>query len=244
MSVVIPERTVDAWVAIEVARKFPRALIWAPTQRQLPDFDLSVDAGKLFILENKAPSLSASQPPSYRITITQRQLYNYLVQRATRNRTFYILPCPPAPPWSVPPLEDRVQWRLAPPCRRWFNVVSAKRLWRVLWAAPLPRLGSPWWRDDHVPPPGAPRGPRSHGLDPCDRATMRALRATTFGEFLDAVDRCEMLPSLRFGGRSRREDYPTKFGPEDYDYDRSRRNQFDQMIAAYVPFTDLRGWPP
>jgi hypothetical protein len=245
VSVVIPERTVDAWAAIELARRFPRALIWAPTQRQLPDYDLQVGVGKLSVFEDKAPAITPTHPPAYRISINQRQLYNYLIQPFTRSRTFYVLPCPPAPPGAVPPPGARVVWRLAPSCRDWFKVVSAKRLWTELWGRPLPPLHAPWWRSDRIPPPVPVPRPRSRGVDPCDRDHLRRLHALTLDEFLTCVDECEMLRSLRFRGSGEKPSRTGDLPPSEYDYAKelTRPTRYDRTLAAFVPAADLRGWP-
>lgn len=58
MPVSLPERTVDAWVVAYLVKRVPNALLWAPTQRQTPDYDIASSVpgpGKLFVLEDKAP---------------------------------------------------------------------------------------------------------------------------------------------------------------------------------------------
>jgi hypothetical protein len=112
MPVALPERTVDAWVTAYVVERVPGALLWAPTQRQIPDYDLATSLpgpGKLFVFENKAPQTAKA----YHFILSVRQLWNYLRRADLRARTFYVLPCPPnvlRP--SVPSLSyQRSAWR-------------------------------------------------------------------------------------------------------------------------------------
>src|SRR4051794_21508467 len=101
MPVALPERTVDAWLAAYLVQCVPEMLLWAPTQRQNPDYDIAgalPGPGKLFVLESKAPYTNGG----FTFYIAVRQMWNYLRHPDLRHRTFYVLPCPPFPVAEVP----------------------------------------------------------------------------------------------------------------------------------------------
>jgi hypothetical protein len=250
--VALPERTVDAWVTAYVAERVPGALLWAPTQRQIPDYDLATSLpgpGKLFVFENKAPQADKA----YHFILSLRQIWNYLRRADLRVRTFYVLPCPPfptsevpgAPGAATPPPADLVprrartrlkghQW--APPdgCEEWFRVVPAIELWRHLIRGAPPSLGAPVWRkptkgSSISPPPGAPT-----------KQTVRATCAhvASLGEsletFMDRLLRCDR-PELRIdrtGGE------PDAIATVD-DTDES---PLYQALITFAPASSLAGW--
>jgi len=198
MTVAIPEHTVDVWVAILVAQAFPSALIWAPTQMSSPDFDLAVGMrpGKLFILENKAPTDSATNGADFEIRINPAQLDRYLATADLADRTFYVLPCPKMPPAAlrspnlIPPAA-----LLRPTAGRAFRVIAAQDLWASLWPH-VPRRPSS--RVSPIPP--------SRRVDPCACVSLpRSSRyplARTFElqQFLDLVRECTFFDDLYWRG--------------------------------------------
>jgi hypothetical protein len=77
----LPERTVDAWVAIAICGVFPNARLWAPTQVIEDtnwDYGVSHGDGKIFIFEDKAttPVHRSRKLPldTHRIYIDREQL--------------------------------------------------------------------------------------------------------------------------------------------------------------------------
>jgi hypothetical protein len=252
MPVALPERTVDTWVTAYVAERVPDALLWAPTQRQVPDYDLASSLpgpGKLFVFENKAPQANMA----YYFILSVRQIWNYLRRADLRARTFYVLPCPPFPTSEVPgtpgaaspPPVDlvprRAQTRLrghrwAPPdgCEEWFRVVSAIELWRHLMPGAPPSPGAPVWlkpkkgsRVSH--PPGAPT-----------KKTVRLTcsHAASIGEsletFMDRLLQCDR-PELRVEQPERE---PHTVGTTD-DADDS---PLYQALITFAPASSLPGW--
>ena len=131
MRVSIPERTVDAWVAIALARKFKNAPIWLPTNQGVDDWDLvfgpGPQTGKLVILENKSATPIARGPGDHRIAINRSQLARYCQNSDLNLRTFYVLP---SPPWADAPAPV-----VLPPqsmerdtADQWLHVVAAPDL--------------------------------------------------------------------------------------------------------------------
>lgn len=220
MTVAIPEHTVDVWVGILVARVFPTALIWAPTQTSSPDFDLATDtrAGKLFILENKAPTVSR-RDVDYEIKINQRQLYNYLVHDELRERTFYVLPCPRIAPSDIPgstavttpaphPTLIPAAANLRVRSGQDFRTIKALDLWTSLWPElAVPTSANPWWgssRPSHLPADGT----RSRCVDPCSLTALPGSQTDALGPttglrtFLRQVKACDLFAELYWPGDS------------------------------------------
>jgi len=196
---------------------FPTARIWAPTQLSSPDFDLAFDTGegKLFVLENKAPLTTDVVGWDYAIQINQRQLFNYLAHAELRERTFYVLPCPPFPASAVvratpgqPPAPRPVLLPAGSGYRStagdWFLVIAAVDLWRSLWPnVPFPAIGG-WWGPRTRP--ARLGGPRSRRIDPCGRIVRTQSGAwplaggQSLNEFLADVQSCAQLDSLYWRG--------------------------------------------
>lgn len=128
----IPERTVDAWVAVYLTRAFPRISLWAPTTRGWDDWDYAGDPGlgdgKLFVLECKS---TVPVGTDHIARVGWRQFYRYLALPLTRSITYYVFPSPPwfgspgAPPPLVPAESGR--WR---DCEDWMFVIAARDLRR------------------------------------------------------------------------------------------------------------------
>lgn len=241
MPVAIPERTVDSWVSVYVAQRVPEILLWAPTQRQIPDYDLAAGLpgrGKLFVLENKAPYANGS----FGFDLSLRQMWNYLRNPTLRDRTYYVLPRPPFPTTAVPPpslagaslLPDRATTRLpghawAPPgaCENWFFVVAVLDLWTALVATVPPALGSAPWPTRGPRPPGAP--PHNSVWLECPLGLSQSI---TLREFMDRVLACEFSHLW--------------VDPEDYEQraheaDDGRDSPLLQALVTFVPAGRMPG---
>jgi hypothetical protein len=249
MPVSLPERTVDAWVAAYLATRIPDVLLWAPTQRQVPDYDIASSLpgpGKLFVLEDKAPYTNGS---AHWFVLQVRQLWNYLRNADLRTRTFYVLPCPPfqvtdvpggpgAPALTTPDLlparsQSRLlghQWLPSLGCEDWFRVVPVVDLWTRFLPGALPSIGLPPWPKPGrgSPPSGAPAKTQlslSCPL-PCDLGEpMRA--------FVDRLLSCER-PELRVSPKQSR-DASRPTGD-------ARDSPVYQALVAFVPASNLPGW--
>jgi hypothetical protein len=91
----LPEHTVDCWVSAAVLAQLPGALLWAPTQRGLDNWDVAFEAfgpGKAFILENKGTEEMSGR---HMIQIDMEQLDIYI--RSPGAPVYYVLPVPPWP---------------------------------------------------------------------------------------------------------------------------------------------------
>jgi hypothetical protein len=253
MPVALPERTVDAWVTAYVAERVPDALLWAPTQRQIPDYDLASSLpgpGKLFVFENKAPQANKA----YHFVLPVRQIWNYLRRADLRERTFYVLPCPPfpisevpgAPGAAAPPPADlvprRAQTRLkghqwAPPggCEEWFRVVSAIELWKHLVPGVPPGPGAPVWRKPKkgsVPPPSG--APTKHTVRPtCSRVATLGESLKTFMDRLLQCDRSEL-----------RIEQPETERDAIGSADDTDDSPLYQALITFAPASSLPGWSP
>jgi hypothetical protein len=249
MPVALPERTVDAWVAAYVVQRVPDTLLWAPTQRQTPDYDIAAalpGPGKLFVLEDKAPYANGH----FWFGIPIRQLWNYLRDAELRTRTFYVLPCPPFPTTEVPgahgavaPAQPRLvprrarsrlaghPWPPGQPLEDWFRVVSALDLWSALLpAAALPPVDSAFWPVPRkgVPPAGAP---------PTTAVTLNCPLPKNLGEslrtFIDRLLKCDRA-ELRVDPRRSRETFAERAHEGD--------SPVYQALIAYAPASSLPGW--
>jgi hypothetical protein len=202
----LPERTVDAWVATYLARRFPKVELWAPTQRSTPDFDLAARTGKFFIVEHKAPY---DRSGAHWIDISLEQLWRYCQDPLLSYAVRYVLPVPPYPPSAAEPrrrtplVADAVMppasvTRLAGhrwgrvPSWDWFWVVAPRHLWgwlSALRAPALPSLPAP-----SRPVPAFPRAcPKSRGFACDDLGRKSMLRPTgvkTLAEYLTDVRAC------------------------------------------------------
>jgi hypothetical protein len=97
MSMSLPERTVDVWVATAIAERFPRAELWAPTQNDPRAWDLATQptGSKLVIFENKATKANPKQG-THRIVVDLAQLGSYRNTLGPLfDLLFYVLPSPP-----------------------------------------------------------------------------------------------------------------------------------------------------
>jgi hypothetical protein len=164
MAMTLPERTVDAWVAIYLANEFPGVRLWAPTQNSLPDRDLGLRAnGKLLVLEHKG---TYEEWGRHRVQIHLAQLRTYCFS-ALRRATYYVLPNPCFGPRRYRPSElvpEEAASRVSPPGPRfehWTHAMLADDVWRFLDGhASGPAVGA-------LPPPPAdlPYLTRSFGCD-------------------------------------------------------------------------------
>src|SRR4051794_28021919 len=108
MSVLIPERSLDAWLSIYLWRRFPRLRLWAPQAGW--DFGLgNLPRGKVLLLENKG---CERENGTDRVVIPVQQLTNYMNHRISSSLLYYVLPYPdhasvspafqPRRAWTVP----------------------------------------------------------------------------------------------------------------------------------------------
>lgn len=140
---VLPERTVDAWTAIDVVEHFPRALLWSPTQNDPKNWDLAAGLGdgKIIIFENKGVCLDLNAATAYFVSIDLDQLRAYATLRHTvwpvrQQIAYYVLPDPPwDPPWrphadDVLPMmaKHRLPAAGAGASDTWFFAVGAEDL--------------------------------------------------------------------------------------------------------------------
>jgi hypothetical protein len=243
MPVSLPERTVDAWVTAYVTKCVPSALIWAPTQRHTPDYDIAASVpgpGKLFVLEDKAPSTNHV----HHFQLTVRQLWNYLRIGDLRSRTFYVLPCPPFSVTDVPGgpgaraaserdlVPRRAQFRLPdprwPPCEEWFRVVPVMDLWTRYVGAPLPIVGGQWWPK---------RGPRPSCAPPRSPVDLTCPLPVDLGEslkvFMNRLLACDR-PELRV--------VPGRSDERASASDDAQDSPLHQGLIVYAPAADLPGW--
>jgi hypothetical protein len=250
MPVSLPERTVDAWVTAYLAKRLPDVLLWAPTQRQIPDYDVATSLpgpGKLFVLEDKAPYTNGT----HRFDLQVRQIWNYLRNPHLRSRTFYVLPCPPflvaevpgGPSAAAPRTPDlvprRAQSRLAshpwPPsraCEEWFRVVPVVDLWtRFLPGAP-PAIGFPFWPKPErgLAPARAPARTQLRLVCPLPSDLGESLRS-----FIDRLLECDR-PELRVDTER----------PDDVPYVTAdvEDSPLYQALIAFAPASRLPGWTP
>jgi hypothetical protein len=129
MTVLVPERTIDAWLSIYLSRRFPGLRLWAPQAGW--DFAASnFPRGKVVLLENKGCERKGYED---RILINVPQLVAYLDHPVSSSLLHYVLPDPtdrsvapsfaPRVPWSVPVVPPESDNRRG--VGRWVWVVSA-----------------------------------------------------------------------------------------------------------------------
>jgi hypothetical protein len=253
MPVSLPERTVDAWVTAYVTKRVPDALLWAPTQNQIPDYDIATslpEPGKLFVLEDKAPYANGT----HHFDLPVRQIWNYLRDPFLRSRTFYVLPCPPFSATVVPGgrgaakshtrklLPRRAQSRLAghpwppsrsqpsQPCEEWFRVIPVIDLWNRSVLGEPPAIGVPRWptRKGGPAPTGAPARLTLRLTCPLSTALGESLRV-----FMDRLLECDR-PDLRFDPEWS-DDIPRII-------DDGHVSPLYQAIVAFAPASNLPGW--
>jgi hypothetical protein len=239
MPVSLPERTVDAWVTAYVAKRVPDALLWAPTQQQIPDYDIASSLpgpGKLFVFEDKAPYTNGA----HHFDLPVRQIWNYLRRDDLKTRTFYVLPCPPFPVVDVPggpgaaaaPTPDlvphRAQFRYA--CEDWFRVVPVMDLWARLSAGTPPTDADPFWpkpKWGHAPS-GAPAKQNLPLTCPLPSDLGESLKT-----FMDRLLKCDR-PELRV--------YPERVGDVARVTDDAQDSPLYQALIAFAPASNLPGW--
>src|SRR2546428_847046 len=102
MSPVLPEHTVDTWLAWYLLHRFNTALLWAPTQRDVKrrpwDVGATLGPGRVFIFEAKASSHGPTRngPQGNRVVIDVDQLRRYGNDSwYLQDALFYVLPFPP-----------------------------------------------------------------------------------------------------------------------------------------------------
>lgn len=253
MPVSLPERTVDAWVTAYVAKRVPDALLWAPTQRQIPDYDLASSLpgpGKLFVFENKAPYTNRAH---HHFILYVRQIWNYLRVADLRARTFYVLPCPPFPVSEVPSGPGAIEsaqpdlvprraqarlagnpWAPAQACEEWFRVVPVVDLWTHFFSQPPPAEGAPEWPkrrrgQARSVPAGAPNR---------DTVPLTCPLPTSLGEslemFMDHILRCDR-PNLRVDQEQIRDTARLQVND-------ARDSPLYQALIAFAPASNLPGW--
>jgi hypothetical protein len=191
----MPERTVESWLAVELAVWFPEVRLWAPTQNSVGNWDLSASGcGKLLIFECKG-CRPLKQGHSVAIDMLQLERYMLGGEFATvREHVFYVLPAPPWPgpipaPGTPIALESAIPGhadaRLASPdggCWNWFHVIPATTLWEQL-AASNARNRSVNTR--RLPGPSAYSWPHHLGM---------LIGTTRLADFLEGVAKCYFVP--------------------------------------------------
>jgi hypothetical protein len=172
----IPERTIDAWVSIYLAQRYPDMRLWLPTS----GWDQAVDPGlanaKIALLECKTSEqhVTATHGTHQRIEIDRAQLFRYLKSPVASRALYYVLPTFPAD-WAgndaqtgpIFPAESSY-WPHAPTWALW--AISAVRLFHQL-GGPAGIPANPWIAAHDVPTvPGARRLPDfCTGLEDCSR---------------------------------------------------------------------------
>lgn len=87
----LPERTVDSAIAIELVRFDPHALIWSPSQRAPVPFDHELLSARLASAFFEAKAVERGNPPTVPIDITQLRTYLQI----GLDPLFYLLPVAP-----------------------------------------------------------------------------------------------------------------------------------------------------
>ena len=137
----IPERTIDAWIAIVVEQGDPAARIWAPTplaQAGTEPWDHAIGGpghdGKLLVLESKGlsdDSALVARRPHVTIHVTQLLFLMYL-ELWESLPAFYALPALTLADLGTAPASGPLWWasqRLAPRnAGQWIRVPSATQL--------------------------------------------------------------------------------------------------------------------
>jgi hypothetical protein len=132
----MPEKTLEHWTSMYLARRFPNASLWWPAAGEDIQFEgLPGRIGKSVMLEIKTTEWNGSKN-QHRLTLDVEQLDAY---QESKIPVYYVLP---VPPWSGslipgnPWLGVRRPSELLLPGSRWFGswtfVVSAAHLWQHL----------------------------------------------------------------------------------------------------------------
>jgi hypothetical protein len=233
----LPERTVDAWVSVAIARAFPNARIWAPTQARIDgnwDYGISLGAGKILILEDKGstplgPRQYKLPRNTHRIDIDPDQLdwYCKSVDNDMGIPSYYVLP---RPPWIGPNTGSRVVpdqaiFRTTSPAgafEEWAYVIRCSDL-----KAQLGTRRSIY--TDRLPLPGA----------------------WSLTEFFDLIKKCEI--GRRVSGETETDILERKalgqsLPPDQYAGRAAFEEQVNEVTRAgsalgvFVPATDLPNW--
>ncbi len=234
----LPERTVDAWVAVAICQRFPSALLWGPTQRAEDpnwDYGASLGDGKLFILENKATDPKYVVRPTamdtHRIRIDLRQLAWYCesIEPNYGVPVYYVLPRPPfagEPTPGVVPAQTitRVSSPIGP-FRRWAFVIRCNDLRNQLPSLPQK---STQVRTEDLPLKGA----------------------ALLQDFLDAVGRCqtpELMKKVGPGDKATavaRDLFEAEYtdARDHYAAIREERRRLSRATAVFIPASDVPGW--
>lgn len=258
MSVSLPERTVDAWVTAYVAKRSPDALIWAPTQRDTPDYDIASSLpgpGKLFVLEDKAPYANGHH--HFRLEV--RQMWNYLLHPQLRTRAFYVLPCPPFPVTDVPgasswanvdlvPRQARSRipahpWPRSQPCEEWFRVVPVLDLWTHLLkvAPPESDITRKPWPAKGSAPPDAPKVAKKPTLQ-CPLPADLGESLKSFMDGLFACDRPELRITPELGVNIGRIENDGKRRRSRRRRGRPMDSPLYRALITFIPASQIPGW--
>lgn len=234
----LPERTVDAWVAVEVCRRFPRALLWGPTQRAADpnwDYGASLGDGKLLIFEDKATDpIRVSRPVplnTHRIAIDLGQLAWYCDEIEPRfgAPVFYVLPRPSFPgeptPGVVPAQAITRVASPAGPFREWAFVIRCHDLRAQLPSQPQKTRQI---RTEDLPLPSS----------------------VSLSTFLEQVAACQTPAQMRKTGSGDKglaaatgDLSPTySDAPDNFVSTRQDVRRLWQATAVFIPAVDLPGW--
>lgn len=123
----LPERTVDSWIAVEIAHVFPHARMWSDNW----DMASQPGPGKAFVLESKGCDPNPRHA-DHRVWVDCDQLDRYLRDVQPYVPVLYVLP---NPPWAGGPtgsayLPNEAAFRMT--CAEWLWVIGAADLRRHL----------------------------------------------------------------------------------------------------------------
>src|SRR4051794_34503944 len=94
MPIIIPERTVDAWLAAYLGERYAKVRLWAPTppaQKKKTPWDIEVASpAKIVLFEDKAVWAERG----VRIQLRMQQHDRLLVLSSAGCPIFYCVPCP------------------------------------------------------------------------------------------------------------------------------------------------------
>lgn len=203
MQNLIPERTIDAWSAVEIQRVLPKVRMWCPSanrQRIRPQpsgepgtdpWDFLVGARHVFALENKALYRTAA---GLGVFIDRRQHWAMLRLEALHPElAWYSLPAPTAhnlsgllPTSPIPSLPTMSEVRHRRGFGQWMRVVSPSEVGRACTRQQLVIPQSP----GGLPPP--PKEKVFMSIEPLRRRGQR------LSLFLEGVASCQVGPPGRY----------------------------------------------
>jgi hypothetical protein len=235
----LPEHTVDIWLAHAILTRFPRALLWAPTQSRPDNWDQALAVAgdaKAVLFECKATD-PIRRTGGHSLTIDRRQLTTNIglgPDPRPPAPVFYVLP---SPPWRAPsggasisPVPSEASCRLpTPQCGRphaqphgtfacWTTVIRADRLASGLGPGPYTRPAT-WFAGQ--------RGARSLSVFLEELAQCDAVPLTPKG-FAPRWDEEEALAPL--------DDRPAKQPSQGRERGERRGGN---RVATVIPATDL-----